>query len=180
VSLESRVVAAPAARWLSVVYVIAGSLVIAASARIATPFMTVPTTLQTYALLVLAAVFGPRHAAAMAIVYLGEGLVGLPVFAAGSAGPLVLAGPTGGYLLAFPGAALLVGSLHAAATRRLGLAGSFALMILAHVVIITSGVGWLAPRLGLTGAFFVGAVPFFLGTLVKSALAAVTVRLVRR
>lgn len=179
-SLESRAAAVPAARWLPIVYVIGGSLVLAASARIATPFMTVPTTLQTYALLVLAAVSGPRLATAMTVTYLAEGLAGLPVFAGGAAGPLVLVGPTAGYLFAFPFAAVLVGRLSPAATRHLGLAGSFMLMLGAHGLIIASGVAWLALSTGFQTALAIGALPFVAGTLVKSVLAAVTARLVRR
>ncbi len=179
-SLESRAAAVPAARWLPVVYVIGGSLVLAASARIATPFMTVPTTLQTYALLVLAALFGPRLATAMTVTYLVEGLVGLPVFAAGAAGPVVFVGPTAGYLLAFPVAAMLVGRLYPLATRRFSLVGAFLLMLLAHGLIVGSGVAWLAQSLGFQAALAVGALPFVAGTLVKSVLAAVTARLLRR
>ena len=53
-------------------------------------------------------------AATMAL-YLAEGAAGLPVFAGGAAGAGWLAGPTGGYLLGFVPAALLVGALDGAA-----------------------------------------------------------------
>jgi biotin transport system substrate-specific component len=45
------------------------------------------------------------------LTYLALGCVGLPVFAGGNAGPAVLLGPTGGYLLAFPLAASIIGWL---------------------------------------------------------------------
>jgi biotin transport system substrate-specific component len=57
---------------------------------------------------------------------------------------------------------------------------SFLLMLGAHGLIIASGVAWLAPRVGVSMALAVGAVPFIAGTLVKSVLATVTARLVRR
>ena len=177
--VESGVAAVPAVRWLPVVQVLCGSAVLAASARIATPFMTVPTTLQTYALLVLAVVFGPRLAAASAVTYLVEGLAGLPVFAAGAGGPLVFVGPTAGYLIAFPFVAFLVGRLYPVATRRFPLLGAVLLMVGAHATIIASGVAWLTSSVGFSTALAVGAVPFVAGTLVKSVLAAVTARLLR-
>ncbi len=168
------------ARVFPVLYVLAGSLVLAASARIATPLMVVPTTLQTLALVVLAAISGPRLAAAMALTYLAEGLLGLPVFANGTAGPLVILGPTAGYLFAFPLAAWFVGTFHGVAASRMGLVGSFAIMLAAHNIIVSAGVAWLAPQVGFVQALTVGATPFIAGTLVKSVLATVAVRLMGR
>ena len=167
-------------RVLPVIYVLAGSLVLAASARVSTPFMVVPTTLQTLALVVLAAMSGPRLATAMTLTYLAEGLVGLPVFASGAAGPLVLAGPTAGYLLAFPFAAWFVGKFHSVAASRACLIGSFGIMLAAHNLIVASGVSWLVPQLGFMQALAVGATPFILGSLVKSVFAAVSLRLMGR
>ena len=78
-----------------------GTLVLVASAKVQVPFYPVPMTLQTLAVLTLGAWFGARLAAATVALYLGEGLIGLPVFAGAAAGPAYLAGPTGGYLVGF-------------------------------------------------------------------------------
>lgn len=166
----------PRLRALHIAYVVLGSLALAASARISTPMYPVPTTMQTCALLVLAALFGPRLASAMAVTYLAEGLAGLPVFAHGMGGPAVLVGPTAGYLVAFPFVAWMVGVLH----RDAGFVKSVSVMFVAHMVIIAGGVAWLSLSLGVPQALTFGASPFVVGSIVKSVLASVIVALVKR
>lgn len=81
----------------------------AAGARLEIAHSPVPYTLQTLIVLLAGAFLGPRNGALSQILYLGAGTLGAPVFATGAFGPAVLFGPTGGYLLAFPAAAALVG-----------------------------------------------------------------------
>lgn len=162
-------------RALYVVLTIAGSLLIAASARISTPMYPVPMTLQTLAVVVLAGLFGPRLATAMAVTYLLEGLAGLPVFAHGSAGPLIFVGPTAGYLLAFPLATLIVGK-----TATTSFVRTTVVTLAAHAVIIALGTAWLATMVGVEKAILTGAAPFVVGSVVKSLAAAAILSLVRR
>jgi biotin transport system substrate-specific component len=61
----------------------------------------VPVTMQTFAVLAVGAAFGMRLAAATLVLYVMEGTLGLPVFQGFAAGPAVLIGPTGGYLIGF-------------------------------------------------------------------------------
>ncbi len=82
-----------------------------AGARLEIPYDPVPFTLQTLMVLLAGAFLGPRNGALSQLVYLGAGVIGLPVFSGGAFGPAVLLGPTGGYLLAFPAAAALAGYL---------------------------------------------------------------------
>jgi biotin transport system substrate-specific component len=90
-------------------WVVVFAVATAAGARFEIAHQPVPYTLQTLAVLLSGAFLGPRNGALSQIVYLGAGALGAPVFATGAFGPLVLFGPTGGYLLAFPAAAALVG-----------------------------------------------------------------------
>ena len=92
-----------------VFWVVLFAAVTAAGARFEIAHQPVPYTLQTLAVLLAGAFLGPRNGALSQFVYLGAGTLGLPVFATGAFGPAVLFGPTGGYLLAFPAAAALVG-----------------------------------------------------------------------
>lgn len=87
------------------------SLLTAVSAQIAVPVQPVPFTLQTMMVLLSGAFLGARDGAYSQIIYVFLGGIGLPIFANGSMGIAVLFGPTGGYLLAFPVAAFLVGFL---------------------------------------------------------------------
>ncbi len=83
-------------------------LTTALAAQITIPVAPVPFTLQTLFVLLAGGLLDKRSAFISMGSYLLAGIVGLPVFAAWSAGLPVLFGPTGGYLLAFPVAAFAV------------------------------------------------------------------------
>jgi len=87
------------------------SVATALAARLEIPHSPVPYTLQTLVVLLAGAFLGPRNGAVSQLLYLLAGSMGLPVFAGGAAGVMQLLGPTGGYLLAFPAAAAVVGYL---------------------------------------------------------------------
>ena len=93
--------------------VVGFSLLTALCARIVIPlpFTPVPITGQTFAVLLTGAALGARRGAAAIVLYVLEGLAGLPVFAGGASGLARLLGPTGGYLLGFIAAAYLTGTL---------------------------------------------------------------------
>ena len=69
----------------------------------------VPFTLQTVGIGLAGLCLGPWRGFAAVLLYLLVGAAGLPVFARGGAGLASFAGPTGGYLISFPFAALLAG-----------------------------------------------------------------------
>ena len=92
-----------------VLWVLGFAFATALSARAEIPHVPVPYTLQTLVVLLAGAMLGPVNGALSQIAYLFAGMWGVPVFAGGSFGLAVLAGPTGGYLLAFPVAAAVVG-----------------------------------------------------------------------
>lgn len=152
------------------VLVLAGSAVIAVSARIQVPMWPVPMTMQTLAILLIALSFGARLATVTLGAYLLEGALGLPVFATGG-GIAYLLSPTAGYLLGFLGAALVVGHLADRGWHRSRL-GTLAAMALGSAVIYASGAGWLAVHIGPAQAILLGVLPFLAGDLCKAAIAA--------
>jgi biotin transport system substrate-specific component len=83
----------------------------ALGARVEIPHQPVPYTLQTFFVLLAGAMLGARNGAISMLLYLAVGAIGLPVFSAGGFGLMKFAGPTGGYLLAFPVVAAVVGLL---------------------------------------------------------------------
>jgi len=83
----------------------------AIAARLEIPHSPVPYTLQTLLVLLSGAFLGWRNGAMSQLLYLAAGSLGLPVFAGGAAGLVSILGPTGGYLLAFPASAAVVGFL---------------------------------------------------------------------
>src|SRR5689334_25208448 len=90
--------------------VIVFSLFIAACAQFTVPIGDVPITGQTFAVLLTGALLGSRLGAAAVAAYLIEGALGLPFFAGGGGGIVRFFGPTGGYPVAFPAAAFVVGA----------------------------------------------------------------------
>ncbi len=167
-------VAAPRATWLRDLTWIAGaSAVTALAAQIAIPlpWTPVPVTGQTFAVLLSGAVLGSRRGALAQLLYLAEGAVGLPVFAGWSGGAAHLVGPSGGYLVAFPLAAAIVGTLcQRGWDRRFGT--MLVAMLLGGTVIFAVGLAQLARFVPAAGLLAQGLLPFVPGDLVKSGLAA--------
>ncbi len=98
----------------TIFWVLSFSILTAISAQISIPIKPVPFTLQTMIVLLAGAFLGAKNGAYSQLIYIFLGAIGLPVFAQTADGTMGLArliGPTGGYLLAFPIAAYLVGLL---------------------------------------------------------------------
>ena len=84
----------------------AAALALASQVAIPVPGTPVPITLQPFVVVLAGLWLGPVAGAASMLLYLAAGALGLPVFAPmGAMGVARLAGPTGGYLLAWPLAA---------------------------------------------------------------------------
>jgi biotin transport system substrate-specific component len=93
---------------------VAGSILLAISAKISIPFYPVPLTMQTFMVIGLGLALGPRLGMAAVALYLAQGAAGLPVFAGTPEKGIGLAymmGPTGGYLLGYLIAAFVAGHL---------------------------------------------------------------------
>ena len=78
----------------------------------------VPITFQTLAVMLTGLVLGPARGFAAVGLYTILGLAGLPIFSQGRSGLGILAGPSAGYIIAFPIAAGVVGWLAAIVIRR--------------------------------------------------------------
>ncbi len=92
-------------------WILSFAILTAIGARIEIPHQPVPFTMQTFFVLLAGAFLGVRNGVLSQILYLLMGAAGLPVFAFGAIGVAKLLGPTGGYLLSFPVAAFVVGTL---------------------------------------------------------------------
>lgn len=159
----------------NVLLVVGASLLLALSAQVAIPipFSPVPLTLQPLALLLLGGALGAGRAAMAVTLYLVEGATGLPVFAQGRGGALVLLGPTAGYLFAFPVAAAIAGWAAEKGWTRSPLR-TIPMMALALAAIHLGGWSWLVAGIGLApeAAFLTGVAPFLVNDVVKILIAA--------
>ena len=151
---------------------IAGSLLLALLARLSIfiPFSPVPITGQTFGILFLGAMLGSRIGTLSVIMYISEGLMGLPVFAGGTMGFLYLLGPTGGYLLGFIPAVYLVGYLSEQGWIN-SFTSAFLTMTIGTSVIFIFGISWLAITTGLGTALSIGLYSYLPGAAVKIILA---------
>jgi biotin transport system substrate-specific component len=172
----------------AIVLVLVGTAILTLSAKIQVPFWPVPMTLQTFAIMAIAAAYGSRLAVATVLAYLAEGFVGLPVDAGAGAGPVYFLGPTGGYLVGFLAAAWIVGAAADRGWDR-SVPKLFGAMIVADIVVFVLGFLWLAwfaqlssgaQGIGAAKAFAGGVVPFLLGDLLKIVLAGLAVPAVWR
>ena len=150
------------------------ALAVAAASQIAIPLplTPVPITLQPMLVVLAGMWLGPAAGAASMALYLAAGAAGLPVFTPiGAPGIARFFGPTGGYLLAYPAAAWVAGSLNRRAstllTRTLA-------AIAGMVVIFFGGLAQLTLLTGsVTRAVQFGITPFAALDLVKAFFAAV-------
>ena len=166
----------PSARgWpLALLAVLAGTALLAASARlrIELGFSPVPITGQTFAVLLVGAVYGSRLGAATVLAYLAEGIAGLPVFAGGASGWAYFTATSGGYFVGFVLAAYAVGWLAERGWDR-SAATMAAAMVIGNVLIYVPGAAWLMAELGVSAgrAWDLGVQPFLWGDLLKLGLA---------
>jgi len=156
-------------RWGLALAVAAAVVALAARIAVPVPGTPVPMALSPLAVLVVGGILGARGGAGALACYVGVGAIGLPVFAAGG-GAAYLLGPTGGYVLAFPFAAAMVGAL-----ARPGRLGRSSLAAAAGMAIIhLGGIAQLAVLGGdMAQAWRWGSLPFLLGDVLKIAIAGV-------
>jgi biotin transport system substrate-specific component len=109
------------------------------------------------------------------LAYVVEGVAGLPFFAGGGSGPVHLFGPSGGYLIGFIVAALVVGRLLERVDRT-SLVTIATAMIGGTAVIFACGLAQLALFVEPHQLLMSGLVPFLPGAAIKIALASVAVR----
>jgi biotin transport system substrate-specific component len=152
-----------------------------AQVAIAVPGSPVPITGQTLAVVLTAAVLGPVRGLAGQLAYVLLGAVGLPFYSKGASGWAQVLGPTGGYLVGFLPAALLVGLAARRGYDRL-VWKAVPLFLAGQLVILAIGVAWLcvAASLDLATALQKGLLPFLPGGVLKAVIAGLVTSLAWR
>jgi biotin transport system substrate-specific component len=156
-----------------------GTLFLAAGSWIAVPMLPIDVNMQTYAVIVVGALFGARMGTITVLAWFAEALLGLPVLSHGAAGLHHFFGPSAGYLVSFPVIAAFTGWL---ADRKLdtGILPLLASMLTANAINLALGVLWLATLIGTHNAILGGFMPFWIGGLLKAALATATITVARK
>lgn len=163
------------APWVRPLALVAlGTTVLTASSHLSIPLQPVPVSLQTFAVLMVGALYGWRLGGLTVLAWLLQAAIGLPVLAGGKAGLAAFFGPTAGYLLAFPVGAMLMGWLAARGWDGARPLRAFAAMFGCTTLILLLGGAWLGAMIGPAKGWQLGVLPFLLGDVLKSALGAAT------
>ncbi|MER8680412.1 biotin transporter BioY [Mesorhizobium sp. M1405] len=153
---------------------IAGTLLLILSAKTKVMLGPVDISMQTLAVLLIAAAFGMRLGVATLLLYMAEGALGLPVFQSTpekGIGIAYMLGSTGGYLAGFVVMAAIVGWAADRGWDRHPIK-LFNAMLVGEIVMMAMGFAWLALLIGPEKSWQFGVVPFIVGDLIKVALAA--------
>ena len=160
---------------LTLTAVMAAVICVLGPMSIAIPVSPVPISLASMAVYLAVTVLGMKLGTLSCLIYLLLGLVGIPVFAGGSAGAAKLFGPTGGYLIGYLFLALIAGAFvgRFAENKWKNIAFAALGMILGTIVLYALGTAWLAYSAGMDfqAALWAGVIPFIPGDLVKMVIA---------
>ena len=144
-----------------------GSILLAVSAKVKIPFYPVPMTMQTFTVLLLGVSFGYKIGLATIILYLMEGIIGLPVFSNSperGVGFVYFTGPTMGYLIGFLSACFLASFVK----KNDNYFVIFLKLILSVSTIYILGVLWLGTIIGWDKPILsLGVYPFLLAEIFK-------------
>ncbi|WP_299982616.1 biotin transporter BioY [uncultured Ruegeria sp.] len=167
-----------ALRVKQVALVVLGIVALAVAAKIKVPMWPVPITMGTFAVLTIGTAYGARLGLITMLGYLLVGVLGFDVFAGSSAekfGLTYMMGGTGGYLVGYLMATVLLGALAARGWDRS--VGKLALaLVLANVLIYVPGLLWLGQLYGWDKPILEwGLTPFLVGDAIKLALAALLI-----
>ncbi|PWI27053.1 BioY family transporter [Kurthia sibirica] len=153
--------------------------VIAIFAQLTIPLPLIPITGQTFAIGLAVTILGLRYGSLSVLLYILLGAIGIPVFSGMSGGLGIITGPTGGYIIGFLPAALVMG-IYLEKTR---FTSSHAIIanIIGMCITLLFGAIWLKyfANLSWPAAFTSGIAPFLIVGVLKAiaaALAGVVVR----
>jgi biotin transport system substrate-specific component len=166
-------------RDLALVAVFAGIMAALGAIPAFTPAgLTVPITAQSMGAMLAGAVIGARRGALSMLVFLTLVAVGLPLLAGGRGGLAVFEGPSVGFIVGFPVAALVVGALTELRGAPYTLEWGIPAAVVGGIVVLyafgIAGMMWRAD-LGFDAAWKASLV-FLPGDLVKAVLAAFVAR----
>ena len=156
-----------------------------AQVRFVLPWSPVPVTGQTFAVLLAGVLLGRWWGGISMGLYAGLGIAGVPWFQGWSGGLAYIAGPTGGYIIGFIFAALLLGHFTDKYVRSRSFLSMLGLMLVANFVLIyVPGLLQLGLWLDMVkgeptsfaGLIGMGLVPFIIGDITKAAVAAAIAR----
>ena len=129
------------------------------------PFTPVPISLGTFGVTLMALLYGRKLGTATILSYVAAGSLGAPIFAGFKSGSLF--SPTGGYILGYIVATIILGYLSDKGVTKSYVKTFFSLLLSSAIILI---LGSIVLSLFVPGknAFMVGVLPFLPGDAIKS------------
>ena len=128
-------------------------------------FTPVPISLGTFGVTLMALLYGRKLGTATILSYVAAGSLGAPIFAGFKSGSLF--SPTGGYILGYIVATIILGYLSDKGVTK-SYVKTFFSLILSSAIILTLGSIVLSIFVPGKNAFMVGVLPFLPGDAIKS------------
>ena len=129
------------------------------------PFTPVPISLGTFGVTLMALLYGRKLGTATILSYVAAGSLGAPIFAGFKSGSLF--SPTGGYILGYIVATIILGYLADRGVTK-SYVKTFFSLLLSSAIILTLGSIVLSIFVPGKNAFMVGVLPFLPGDAIKS------------
>ncbi len=170
-------------KTLNLVYIAIGIALITVCSWITIP-MTVPFTLQTFAVFAVLLILGGKKGTIATLVYILMGAIGIPVFSGFKGGIGAILGNTGGYIIGF----IFIGLIYMGLTKLFGkkLYVEIAALVLGLIVCYGFGTAWFmyaymknTGSVGLMTVLSWCVFPFIIPDLLKMAVAFIISKRVR-
>ena len=155
----------------SIFLVLSGVIFLSIMSQLIIPlyFTPVPISLGSFGVILIALLYGRKLGTATVLSYVATGSLGAPVFAGFKAGSLF--SPTGGYILGYIAAALILGFLSDKGIAK-SYVKTFLSLLLASAVILVLGALVLILFVPSKNIFMIGVLPFLPGDMLKVVAAA--------
>ena len=164
----------------SFIVIILGSIALTISSKLKIPFYPVPMTMQTLVVLMIGIGFGWRLGVATIVLYLFEGIIGLPVFSGTpekGVGLIYFTGPTMGYLLGFLASAYCAGKF----SYDNNIVKTFLKLFFATSFVYILGISWLGSLIGWDKPILqLGVYPFLLAEFFKILIATFAINYIKK
>ena len=135
------------------------------------PFTPIVISLHTIVVNIIGLILKPKEAGLSILIYLCMGLIGLPVFSAGTGGPGKLFGPTGGFYFGFLFAVIVISLLRGKkiSMKRYCIVSIMIGIPIQHICAILGMC--IYNEWNVTAAFTAVSLPFILGDIIKCVMA---------
>ena len=154
----------------SIFLVLSGVIFLSIMSQLIIPlyFTPVPISLGSFGVMLIALLYGRKLGTATVLSYVVAGSLGAPIFAGFKAGSLF--SPTGGYILGYIAAALILGFLFDKGIAK-SYVKTFLSLLLVSVIIFILGALVLMLFVPIKNVFMAGVLPFIPGDMLKVVVA---------